>query len=245
MNKIRRRLRKIRTRRRVKARSGFSRFLLRIAKYAITGIAAALLACSINLFYLRAFNPWFTGVQAQRRIEAVFIGAAYSVRHQFVPLENIPIHVQHAVIVAEDGAFYEHQGIDWDELKIIWRQTLADTSRLRGGSTISQQLTKNLFLTTHRSLIRKTLEFALVPLTESILSKDRILELYLNEVEWGPGVWGIEAAAQYHFRISATRLSRNQAARLAACLPAPRTRVPKKMDEYAARILVRLSSRGW
>jgi len=245
MNKIRRRLPKFRTRRRAKAKSGFSRFLVRIAKYAITAIAVVLLACTVNLLYLRAFNPWFTGVQAQRRIEAAFSGAEYSARHQFVPLESIPIHLQHAVIVAEDGAFYKHQGIDWDELEIIWRQTLSDTSRLRGGSTISQQLTKNLFLTTHRSLIRKTLEFALVPLTESILSKDRILELYLNEVEWGPGVWGIEAAAQYHYRISATRLSRNQAARLAACLPAPRTRVPQEMDEYAAKILGRLSSRGW
>ncbi len=203
------------------------------------------MACSVNLLYLREFNPWLTSVQAQRRIEALLSGADYSARHEFVPLDQIPLHVQRAVIVAEDGAFYKHEGVDWNELKIIWRQTLSDTSRLRGGSTISQQLTKNLFLTTHRSLIRKSLEFALVPLTESILSKERILELYLNEVEWGPGVWGIEAAAQFHYRTRATRLNRKQAARLAACLPAPRSRVPREMDEYAARILGRLSSRGW
>ena len=199
----------------------------------------------MNLAYLRVFNPWFTTVQAQRRIEAVLAGDAYTARHNFVALSEIPLHVQRAVIVAEDGAFYEHDGVDWNELKIIWLETLADSSRLRGGSTISQQLTKNLFLTTHRSLIRKSLEFALVPLTENILSKERILELYLNEVEWGPGVWGIDAAARYHYGVGVSRLTRNQAARLAACLPAPRTREPGKMDEYAAKILERLADRGW
>jgi monofunctional glycosyltransferase len=115
----------------------------------------------------------------------------------------------------------------------------------RGGSTITQQLVKNLFLTTHRSLLRKALEFTLTPLAEMMLSKERILELYLNIVEWGPGVYGAEAAAQFHYGISARRLTRDQAVRLVACLPAPLERRPQEMVERAVDILDRMRDMGW
>ena len=116
---------------------------------------------------------------------------------------------------------------------------------LRGGSTISQQLVKNLFLTTHRSPIRKGLELTLVPIAELVLSKDRILELYLNHIEWGRGIWGVEAASRHYYGISVNRLDREQGARLAACIPDPRRRRPSQMGAYSGIILERMRSRGW
>lgn len=115
----------------------------------------------------------------------------------------------------------------------------------RGGSTITQQLVKNLFLTTHRIAGRKLLEIPLALLAELVLDKDRILELYLNVVEWGPGIYGAEAAARHHYGLPASALSRNQAARMAACLPAPRTRTPQEMDRLGGLIERRMASRGW
>jgi monofunctional biosynthetic peptidoglycan transglycosylase len=106
-------------------------------------------------------------------------------------------------------------------------------------------LVKNLFLTTHRSVVRKGVEMTLTPLAELILSKRRILELYLNEIEWGPGVYGIEAAARHHYRVPATGLDRDQAARLAAVIPAPLQRRPDRMGNYARLILARMTSLGW
>ena len=106
-------------------------------------------------------------------------------------------------------------------------------------------MVKNLFFTTHRNPLRKLYEYGLTPVAERVLGKDRILELYLNEIEWGPGVWGAGAAAQFHYNKPAERLSRSEAARLAACIPAPRTRRPSRMDTYSGIILKRMSSRGW
>ena len=200
--------------------------------------------CSIALAGLRWFIPIATGVQIQRRVESFFQEGEYRPVRIFVPLENIPVHVQRAVIAAEDGRFYEHRGIDWLELAKVFEE-VETRGRLRGGSTISQQLVKNLFLTTHRSPIRKGLELTLVPIAELFLSKDRILELYLNLIEWGPGIWGVEAAARHHFRTSVNRLDREQGARLAACIPDPLRRRPSQMDTYSGIILERMRSRGW
>ena len=148
------------------------------------------------------------------------------------------------MISAEDGAFYEHSGVDWKEMQIVAADARSGR-RVRGGSTITQQLVKNLFFTTHRNPLRKLYEYGLTPVAERVLGKDRILELYLNEIEWGPGVWGAGAAAQFHYDKPAERLSRSEAARLAACVPAPRTRRPSRMDTYSGIILKRMSSRGW
>jgi monofunctional biosynthetic peptidoglycan transglycosylase len=115
----------------------------------------------------------------------------------------------------------------------------------RGGSTITQQLVKNLFFTTHANPLRKAFEYTLAPLADLILGKRRVLELYLNVVEWGPGVYGAEEAARYHFRTSAAGLSREQAARLAACLPSPLRRRPQFMNRYSAAILTRMEQAGW
>jgi monofunctional biosynthetic peptidoglycan transglycosylase len=153
--------------------------------------------------------------------------------------------LQRAVIAAEDGRFYQHHGIDWQEVDKLVEKDL-DNGRLgRGGSTITQQLVKNLFLTTHGSVIRKGAEFTLAPLAELILPKQRILELYLNVIEWGPGIYGAESAARLYYKEPASGLDREQAARLAAILPAPRTRKPARMDHYSAEIESRMRQMGW
>ncbi len=227
--------------RKPRSRSAWARRLL---LWGLGLVLAFYVFCALDLLYLRWVDPGFTAVQLQRRIESLFQKGKYEKRYEFIPLGQIPLDLQHAVIAAEDGRFYEHSGIDWLEIEKVATEE-SRHGRLRGASTITQQLVKNLFLTTHRSLPRKVLEVTLVPLAEWILSKDRILELYLNVIEWGPGVYGIEAASQYHYGISAERLTRGQAARLAACIPAPRSRRPERMDQYSAVILERMSSRGW
>jgi monofunctional biosynthetic peptidoglycan transglycosylase len=188
--------------------------------------------------------PPITGVQLQRAVEARWNNATYTRRYQPVDAESISQHLPHAIIAAEDGRFYTHHGIDWEALETV-RSEYAQSGQLRGGSTITQQLVKNLFLTTHRSYIRKAMELPLTYAAELLLSKERIVHLYANVVEWGPGVYGAEAAAQHHFGRSAARLTRHQAAGLAACLPAPRTRVPSFMDRYTRIIERRMAQHGW
>ena len=221
-----------------------ARLVRRLLRPLLLFVAAFYIFCIGNLFCLRSFVPVTTTVQVQRRIESLLQAGDYEKRQTWLPLTAMPAHFRHAVIAAEDGRFFEHDGVDWSELKKIVEEHERG-GKLRGASTISQQLVKNLFLTTHRSIIRKVLEFTLVPLAELILSKERILTLYLNVIEWGPGVYGAEAAARHHYGISAAELSREQSARLAACIPAPRSRTPQRMNEYGARILQRMKSRGW
>ena len=224
---------------------GLRRRAFRVVVWATGLIAAFYLSCTVSLILLLTLNPVLTGVQVQRRIEAVLSGdTTYEKRQTFVHLEQVPLHVRRAVIAAEDGSFYQHGGVDWGELIIVFRE-YRGSGRLRGASTISQQLVKNIFLTTHRSPVRKLLEYALVPVAELILPKDRILELYLNVIEWGPGVYGVEAAAQHHYGISVSELDRGRAARLAACIPAPRIWKPRRMDKYSSEILERMRQRGW
>ncbi len=148
------------------------------------------------------------------------------------------------MIAAEDARFYSHFGFDWTEIKDAVFDDLEE-GRVRGASTMTQQLVKNLFFTTHGSLLRKAAEASLVVPAELILGKRRILELYLNVVEWGPGVYGAEAAARYHYRTTSAQLNREQAARLAAILPSPRRRRPARMDSYSAEILKRMDQMGW
>ncbi|HJU90155.1 MAG TPA: monofunctional biosynthetic peptidoglycan transglycosylase [Gemmatimonadaceae bacterium] len=219
--------------------------LRRIARWLVLTIALYYTACFLGLIYLRFFPPLVTMVQIQRAIESPFVKGPYSHRSRWVDVDSLPRHVPHAVIAAEDGRFYEHRGFDWEELDAARRQAERRRRPLRGASTITQQLVKNLFLTTHRSYVRKGIEYTLTPLAELILPKRRILELYLNVVEWGPGVYGIDAASHYHYRRPARRLTREQAARLAAILPAPRRRVPNRMAGYASVIQSRMRARGW
>lgn len=188
--------------------------------------------------------PPATGVQIQRLVESAFDDEP--VRHTYRPVSasSISPHLRHATVAAEDGRFYQHYGLDVDALQEAVEENLRGAGG-RGGSTITQQLVKNLFMTTHRSYVRKVLEVPLALIAELVLPKERILTLYLNVVEWDRGVYGAEAAARNYYGVSADALSRQQAASLAACLPNPRQRNPQSMGWYSSIIMQRMSQMGW
>ncbi|MDQ3604644.1 MAG: monofunctional biosynthetic peptidoglycan transglycosylase [Gemmatimonadota bacterium] len=201
--------------------------------------------CLLGLVYLRFFPPLITTVQLQRQVEALFEPGEYRRQYSYVPGDRIARDLRRAVVAAEDTRFYQHRGFDWEEFRKARREAERRGEQLRGASTITQQLVKNLFLTTHRSVVRKGVEYTLTPLAELVLPKERILELYLNVIEWGPGVFGAEAAAQHHYNVPASRLTRQQATRLAAIVPAPRTRSPQQTGWYADIIQRRMRQMGW
>lgn len=219
-------------------------WLYRLLRFVIVLAVAFYVCVAAALFALRTMDPPTTAVQAERRVESWLHGTPYHKRYELMPLSRISLDFQHAVIAAEDSRFYQHHGFDWEEVRNVVEEERED-GRLRGASTLTQQLVKNLFLSTSRSFIRKGIEFTLVPLAERILGKRRILELYLNVVEWGPCVWGAQAAAEYHYRIAASRVDREQGARLAAILPSPLRRKPARMNQYSQVILERMSKMGW
>jgi len=203
-------------------------------------------ASALALLALRVVNPVTTGIQIQRRIEALLHRTPYRKRYTFVPLKQISPELQHAVISAEDGRFYQHSGLDWAEMQKVAEESQKKGELTRGASTLTQQLVKNLFFTTHRNPLRKVCEYTLAPMADQILGKRRVLELYLNVVEWGPaGVFGAEEGAKLHYHMPAARLDREQAARMAAILPAPRRWRPARMDDYSATILARMDKAGW
>lgn len=192
----------------------------------------------------RWIDPPTTAVHIQRRLQAWIHYKPYQERYKFVPLGQISGDLQHAVIAAEDGRFYEHHGFDWHQIEIDAEGDL-EGGQTRGASTITQQLVKNLFFGTGRSFLRKGAEATLVPVAEFALGKRRILEIYLNVVEWGPGIYGAEPACRYYYKTGARNVGREQAARLAAILPAPLKRRPERMNHYSVIILERMSQVGW
>jgi monofunctional glycosyltransferase len=204
----------------------------------------AWLAAALAIVLLRWVTPPFTAVHVQRRIQAGIQGKPYQKRYTFVPMGRISPVFRHAVVAAEDARFYQHHGFDWREIQNAVDDELAD-KRTRGASTITQQLVKNLFFGTSRSFLRKGVEATLVPVAELALGKERILELYMNVVEWGPGVYGAEAAARYHYSTGAAKIERERGERLAAILPAPLKRKPERMSSYAAIIDGRMRQMGW
>jgi monofunctional glycosyltransferase len=211
----------------------------------LVALVGFLTTCTLLLVLYRWMPPPVTTVQLQRSIEAVASPSDFAFSRRWQPMSQISPHLPRAVVAGEDGRFYQHRGFDWEELQRARREAERRGRPMRGASTISQQLVKNLFLTTHRSYLRKGLEYPLTVAAEAILPKDRILELYLNVVEWGPGVYGVEAAARYHYGVPAADLSRQQAAGLAAVLPAPRTRTPQNSRWYSSIIMQRMWQMGW
>lgn len=174
-------------------------------------------------FWFFAHVIWFVLADprdtAFMREQAQLLGP---LRHQTVPYDKIAVHLKRAVIAAEDQNFERHDGIDWDAIEKAWMRNMEKGKVVRGGSTITQQLAKNLFLSGERSYVRKFQEALITLMIEVAMDKRRILHLYLNYVEWGVGVFGAEAASRHYFGISAARLSAEQSARLAAMLPRPR-----------------------
>lgn len=221
-----------------------ARFLWRFMRWFVIGLALLWLLAALILVAARWIDPPTTAVHMQRRLQAWIHRTPYHERYKFVPLSQISPDFQHAVIAAEDAHFYQHHGFDWHEIQIAAEDDL-EGNRTRGASTITQQLIKNLFFGTNRSFLRKGAEATLVPVAEFVLGKQRILELYLNEVEWGPGIYGAEAASRYYNGTAARNIGREQAARLAAILPAPLKRRPERMNKYSTTILERMEQMGW
>jgi monofunctional glycosyltransferase len=215
-----------------------------VVRYLLIVLAASWSLAALTLVALRFIDPPTTAVHVERRIQAWIHNKPYTNRYTFVPLREISPEFQHAVIAAEDARFYEHHGFDWHAIQIAAEDDL-EGGRTRGGSTLTQQLVKNLFFGTSRSFLRKGAETTLVPVAEFVLGKQRILELYLNVVEWGPGVYGAEAASLYYYKTPARSLDRQQASRLAAILPSPLKRRPDRMNHYSELILERMRQMGW
>jgi len=202
------------------------------------------LAAALLLVAARWIDPPTTAVQIQRRVQAWMHDKPYQKHYQFVPLNQISPNLQHAVIAAEDARFYHHDGFDWHEIEIAAQEDM-EGERTRGASTLTQQLVKNLFFGTNRSILRKGAEATLVPVAEFVLGKRRILELYLNVVEWGPGIYGAEWASRSYYGRPARNIDRQEAARLAAVLPGPLKRRPERMNRYSVIILGRMQQMGW
>src|ERR1700686_3496265 len=221
-------------------RTGFLRSFIR---WLVIGVVLLWSLAALIVLSVRWIDPPTTAVHIERRLQAWIQHTPYRERYKFIPLSQISADLQHAVIAAEDARFYQHHGFDWHQIQIAAENDL-EGGRTRGASTITQQLVKNLFFGTGRSVLRKGAEFTLVPAAEIVLGKRRILEIYLNVVEWGPGIYGAESACRYCDGTAARSIGREQAARLAAILPAPLKRRPERMNRYSALILERMRQVG-
>lgn len=223
-------------------------------------LAGLVLLCGLSLqlfFALRiaamvVVDPQSTAFQRSEARRLLAEKGSLPWRQQWVDAAKISEHLQRAVIASEDAAFVDHDGIDWESVEKAWeRNQLARNraaqrnakapanarpaqARIVGGSTITQQLAKNLLLSGERTVLRKAQEAVLAVTLEGLLSKRRILEIYLNSVEWGEGVFGAQAAAQHYFRVDAAHLSAVQAARLAVMLPAPKRFEKRPASAYLA-----------
>jgi monofunctional glycosyltransferase len=219
-------------------------FLSRVVRVIVAAALIFYAFVALSLLLLRWVNPVTTAVQLERRVESLLHRKPYRKVYAFVPIEQISPALQHAVVAAEDARFFQHHGFDWKQVQSAVEDDL-DRGKSRGASTITQQLVKNLFLTTSRSFVRKAVEFTIVPFAELLLSKKRILELYLNVIEWGPGVYGAEASSLHYYRVPARRVTREQAVQLASILPAPLRRKPGRLVEYDRIISERMAQMGW
>lgn len=206
---------------------------MRIASFAwrfagIVAGAALLVLLLVQLWflgqivYLTRYEPEATAFMQQRLESMRARNPKASLRQAWVPYERISVHLKRAVVSAEDDKFLGHEGFDWEAIQKAMEKNERRGKVVAGASTISQQLAKNLFLSGSRSWARKGQEAVITWMLETVLTKRRILELYLNYAEWGDGVFGAEAAARHHFGVSAAALTAEQAAWLAAILPSPR-----------------------
>ncbi|MBI4513523.1 MAG: monofunctional biosynthetic peptidoglycan transglycosylase, partial [Gemmatimonadetes bacterium] len=221
-------------------------FILAAAAVHAAGIAAVVLYLRVP--DVRPLSRGFPEESSYMRLRAREAQRGFRLRHRPVPLSQISQNLRRAVIVAEDASFYLHHGVDWYEFREAIREAVRERRPPRGASTITQQLARNLYLTPSRSLLRKLEEFLIGRRLERELPKRRILELYLNVVEWGPGIFGAEAAARFYYGIPASDIGLRQAAELAATLPQP-LRVnpadnPRRLRWRTELVLRRLLARG-
>jgi monofunctional biosynthetic peptidoglycan transglycosylase len=227
-------------------------------------MAALQLSFALRIAAMAWINPQSTSFQRSEAWRLLVDRQRIPWRQQWVDYADISPHLKRAVIASEDAGFAEHSGVEWDAIEQAWEknqraEARAERAQARapnrgapasakvvGGSTITQQLAKNLFLSGERTVWRKGQEFMLTWMLEGLLSKQRILEIYLNSVEWGEGVFGAQAAARHYFRKDAARLGADEAARLAVMLPAPKRFEKRPGSAYvsarAATILARMGA---
>ena len=168
------------------------------------------------------FNPSTSAFMEERLEVLQERNPEAKIRHQWVTYDKISLNLKRALVAAEDANFMEHEGFDWDAIQKAYEKNLKKGKIVAGGSTISQQLAKNLFLSGRRTPLRKVQEALITVMIETVMSKQRIFEIYLNSIEWGNAVFGAEAAARYYFNRGAGNLDAWEAARLAAMVPKPR-----------------------
>ena len=235
------------------------RGLLRWILLLVVGFVALQLFFVLRIAAMIAIDPQSTTFQRSEAWRIAYENDKLRWRQQWVPYAQISDHLKRAVIASEDGGFTSHEGVDWDAVEKAWqrnaqaeeqaarRAQVARTGgrppKIVGGSTITQQLAKNLLLSGERTLVRKGQEFLLTFALEQMLSKRRILEIYLNSVEWGEGVFGAEAAARHYYRKSAAQLSTYEAARLAVMLPQPKRFEKAPASSYLSGRAATIASR--
>jgi monofunctional biosynthetic peptidoglycan transglycosylase len=220
---------------------------------ALVGLGLLFVAWNLatpSMARLKTQNPKTTSFIQYRLAQWKAQGKRHALTQQWVPLSQISPNLINAVIISEDDKFWQHKGFDWEAIKEAYLRNRKSKGVRFGGSTITQQLAKNLFLSPSRSIIRKAREAILTWRLEHVLTKKRILELYLNVVEWGDGIFGAEAAAAFYFQTHAADLAPAEAARLAAILPMPRRFSPDiirnstYLDERSQEILTIMQKRG-
>ena len=231
------------------APGGFFARLARSFTYLL--LALVLLFMAVQMWFFGHILYWTENNPASTRFMELRLSAQREknpkakLAQQWVPYREISVHLKRAIIVAEDAKFIDHEGFDWDGIQRALDKNQRKGTVVAGGSTISQQLAKNLFLSGERSWLRKGQEALITAMLEIAMDKRRIFEIYMNVVEWGEGVFGAEAASRHYFGVPAARLSPEQAARLAAMLPRPRfyQRNPGSnyLAEYSATILSRMA----
>jgi monofunctional glycosyltransferase len=221
------------------------RMLLHALSRALLIVILAL--CLVQLYFFvatgwyRFHNPGITNYMQHALAEARETEPGVKLQEHYTPLSGISDNLKAAVITSEDAKFVEHDGVDWQAVEKAYENNRKKGKKVKGGSTITQQLAKNLFLTGERNYARKAQELVIAYMLEFWLDKERILELYLNVVEWGNGVFGADAAAEHYFGIPPSHLSVDQAARLAAMLPNPRHFDKNRNSSYLAQRTERIA----
>jgi monofunctional biosynthetic peptidoglycan transglycosylase len=200
----------------------------------------------LHIIWWKYYNPSNSAFMEDRLVVLHEKNPDAKLRHKWLPYDKISLNLKRALVAAEDANFMEHEGFDWDAIQRAYERNMKKGKVVAGGSTISQQLAKNLFLSSKRSSWRKLEEAIITVMLETVLSKQRIFEIYLNIIEWGNGVFGAEAASRYYFDKSAANLDAWEAARLASMVPNPRyydrNRSTAFLDKKTNLILGRMPS---
>jgi monofunctional biosynthetic peptidoglycan transglycosylase len=211
------------------------RWTVRLCIAAVIVVLLVQLYFFLSIGWMRDHNPETTSFEREALAQLHDKNPRADLQQRWVPYRAISDELKRAVITSEDSKFSEHEGVDWDAIEKAYDNNKKKGKRIKGGSTITQQLAKNLFLSGERTYLRKGQELVITYMLEFWLSKERILEIYLNVVEWGNGVFGAEAAARHYYGVAAGQLSAEQAARLAVMLPNPRYFDRNRASPYLAR----------